>query len=72
VNATSFMNVTQVMEELQVSRAKAYKIIAGLNREMEDSGYITVRGRVNTEYFRERCCYHGIEKGEVQNVSVQR
>ena len=71
VSMNSFMNVSQVMEELQVSRAKAYKIMADLNRELEVGGYITVRGIVNTDYFRERCCYHGAGKGGTQDVSVQ-
>ena len=67
-----FMKVEEVMEELKVSRSKAYKIIVQLNQELEEDGYITVRARVNTDYFLERCCYHGSEKGGLQDVSLQR
>lgn len=52
-----FLRAEQVMEEMQVSRQKAYKIIHQLNDELARMGYITVQGRVSAEYFHERCCY---------------
>lgn len=54
-----FLKAEQVMTEMQVSKAKAYKIIRQLNDEMEHMGYITVQGRVNADYFYERCRYRG-------------
>ena len=59
MNETGFMRAEQVMEEMQISRQKAYKIIRQLNEELASMGYITVQGRVNTDYFYERCRYHG-------------
>ena len=47
------------MKEVQISRQKAYKIIRQLNDELAGMGYITVQGRVNADYFYERCRYHG-------------
>ena len=58
-----FLTADQVMEQLQVSKQKAYKIIQQLNRELDEQGLITVRGRVNADYFYERCCYQKKTKG---------
>ncbi len=56
---TGFLRVEQVMEEMQISKQTAYKIIRKLNDELADMGYITVQGRVNADYFYERCRYNG-------------
>ena len=40
--------------ELSVSKPFAYKIIRKLNKELEEKGYLTVAGRINTKYFSER------------------
>lgn len=55
---TGFMRADQVMEEMQISKQKAYKIIRQLNDELAGMGYITVQGRVSADYFNERCRYH--------------
>ena len=56
---SGFLRAEQVMKEMQISRQKAYKIILQLNEELAGMGYITVQGRVNADYFYERCRYHG-------------
>ena len=56
---SGFLRAEQVMKEMQISRQKAYKIIRQLNEELAGMGYITVQGRVNADYFNERCRYHG-------------
>ncbi len=53
----SFFTVDEVAGFLQVSKSKAYEIVRQLNREMNDKGYLTVAGRVNSNYFYERTCY---------------
>lgn len=53
----SFMNVQEVADELGVSKSYAYKIVKRLNGELAKQGYITISGRVNTKYFREKLCY---------------
>lgn len=46
--------VKDVMEILSVGETYAYKVIRQLNKELEDKGYLTVRGKVNAKYFNER------------------
>lgn len=49
-----FMRVNEVAEALEVSVPYAYKIIRKLNEELESEGYLTVKGRVNRDYFYEQ------------------
>ena len=53
----SFMTVDEVAEELKVSKSYAYKVVRELNAEMQELGYLTVSGRVNTNFFRKKLCY---------------
>ena len=46
-----YLTVDDVAKMLNVSRAKAYQIIRILNKQLEDQGKITIRGRVNRKYF---------------------
>lgn len=57
-----FMRVNEVAEALGVSVPYAYKIIRKLNEELESEGYLTVKGRVNSDYFYERIYSKGGEK----------
>ena len=49
-----FMRAEEVAQELEVSKSYAYKLIQQLNAELREKGYITIAGRVNRQYFRER------------------
>ena len=60
---TSFMRVDEVAKELGISKSYAYKIVQQLNEELKAQGFITISGRVNKQYFRERTCY-GADKKE--------
>ena len=51
------MTVEEVAAELGVSKSYAYKIVKQLNEELQKLGYLTVAGRVNTNYFRKKGCY---------------
>ena len=51
---TMFMRVNEVAEELGVSVAYAYKLIRKLNKELEQTGCITIAGRIDKKYFREK------------------
>lgn len=53
----TFMTVDEVAAELNVSKSYAYKVVRELNEEMRQLGYLTVTGRVNTNYFRNKLCY---------------
>lgn len=52
-----FMTVEEVAKELNVSTSYAYKVVRELNEEMQQLGYLTVRGRVNTNFFRKKLCF---------------
>ena len=49
-----FMRAEEVARELEVSRSYAYRLIKQLNAELREKGYMTIAGRVNRQYFRER------------------
>ena len=53
----TFMTVEEVAAELGVSKSYAYKIVKQLNEELQKLGYLTVSGRVNTNYFHKKVCY---------------
>ena len=57
-----FMNVEEVAQELGISKSCAYKIVRELNHELKQLGYLTVAGRVNTDYFQKKVCYSGVRK----------
>ena len=48
------MRVEEVAQELEVSRSYAYRLIRQLNAELREKGYMTIAGRVNRQYFKER------------------
>ena len=50
----TFMTVEEGAAELGVSKSYAYKIVKQLNEELQKLGYLTVAGRVNTNYFRKK------------------
>ena len=54
------LTVSEVAEELGVSKSFAYKLIKQLNAELKEQGFITVAGRVNRQYFYEKL--YGAEK----------
>ncbi|HDK7158277.1 TPA: transcriptional regulator [Clostridium botulinum] len=49
-----FYTVNEIAEKLKVSKSKAYKIVASLNKELKEMGYITIAGRVPKKYFKEK------------------
>lgn len=42
-----------------ISESKGYKIIAQLNKELADKGFLTFRGKISRAYFNERI-YGGV------------
>ena len=53
----NFMMVEEVAQELRVSKSKAYEVVRNLNRELQEMGYLTVAGRINTTFFHKKVCY---------------
>ncbi len=56
----TFMTVEEVAKELNVSKSYAYKVVRELNAEMKALGYLTVTGRINTNFFRKKLCYREV------------
>lgn len=48
------MTVEDVMEELDISKPAAYRIIRQLNLELQTAGYMTVRAKIPRTYWNER------------------
>ena len=42
-----FLKAADICELLEVKQTSAYEIIGNLNKELEDQGYLTLRGKVN-------------------------
>ena len=51
------MTAKEIAEELGIAQSTAYKIIRQLNGELRAQGYITVAGKLNTQYFQKKFCY---------------
>ena len=49
-----FLNASDIIEIMQVSRSTAYRIMKTLNDELNKQGKITVPGKVSAKYFFER------------------
>ena len=49
-----FLTAQDVMEMLGVSLSYSYKLIRRLNAELEGDGFVTIKGRVSTQYFMKR------------------
>lgn len=65
------MTANEVMDELGVSRAFAYRLMQKMNRELEEKGFTVINGKVSRKYFEEQ--FYGMAKGrtmEVKNGSV--
>ena len=50
----NFITAQQIVDLTGKSKSFAYVLIRTLNKELEDKGYITFKGRVSKEYFEER------------------
>lgn len=58
-----YITADEVSELLGVSKGYAYKLIRKLNKELEDSGYIVISGKVPKRYFEKRWFGYS-EKGD--------
>ena len=48
-----FIRAEELAQELEISKAKAYKMIRQWNEELRAKGYATVNGRVSRQYYKE-------------------
>lgn len=55
-----YYTANDIQEILDISRAKAYRIIKELNQELRSKGYIVMAGKIPKKYFAEK--YYGMEE----------
>ena len=65
---TEFADVNRVIKLLGCSQAMAYKAIRTLNSELKEKGFLTIQGKVNENYLRER---YGLEKRKTSELADQ-
>lgn len=53
------LKAADICELLEVIQTSAYEIIGNLNKELEEQGYLTLRGKVPTKYFVKR--FYGVK-----------
>ena len=49
-----FLDSKEVARLLDVSQQQAYKIIREMNKALGEKGFVTLRGRINKQYFMEQ------------------
>lgn len=54
-----FISAEDIAKITGMSVAYAYKLVKQLNKELEDKGFFTIRGRVSKQYFEER--FYGVK-----------
>lgn len=54
-----YYTVEDIMEIMQYSKSKSYKVIKALNDELENQGYLTRPGLIPKRYFNSR--YYGMD-----------
>ena len=64
-----FMRVEEVAEVMDVSVPYAYKLIRKLNKELENTGCITISGRIDRKFFYEH--FYGTRKEGDAGGSIQ-
>lgn len=58
------MNVTDAMDELNISRSKAYKIFKELNQELSKMGYKVIPGKVPRPFFEDKFYGYAVRRNE--------
>ena len=60
------MDATEVMEELGISRAFAYRIMKQMNEELAKKGFLVINGKVSRKYFEEQ--FYGMADSKQKGV----
>ena len=53
-----FLSAKEVADILKISKPFAYKLIRGMNEQLEKDGFITISGRISKKYFNEK--FYGV------------
>ena len=54
MSTRSMMDITEIVNELGVSKAFAYNLIKKFNTELKQKGFTTITGKVSRKYFEEQ------------------
>lgn len=54
MNEKIYYTAGEIAEMLGISTGKSYKILQQMNEELEKKGYLTIRGKIPVEYFKEK------------------
>lgn len=57
-----YYTVKDIQQILDISKSKSYQIIRQLNEELKANGYLTVAGKCNKSYFKEKV--YGLKAAE--------
>jgi hypothetical protein len=64
----NFLRADEVAKILGVSKPYAYKLIRKMNEELKAKGFITISGRISSQYLNER--FYGAGKEEKENAGI--
>lgn len=64
------LDAEEVAMFLGVSKPYAYKIMRKLNEELEQSGHMTIAGKVSRDYLNEKFCTGGTRREEGEYARV--
>ncbi len=65
-----FLSVKEVSKILGMSIPYSYKVVAKLNEQLEQEGYMVIPGKISKAYFQEK--FYGLAEQEEENASIQR
>ena len=62
MNKNLFIRVDDMVNELQISKPYAYKLMREMNDELKKKGFITISGRVSRQFYEEK--FYGINQNK--------
>ena len=60
MNKNLFIRVDEMVNELQISKPYAYKLMREMNDELKKKGFMTIAGQVSRQYFEEK--FYGMKQ----------
>ena len=60
MNKNLFIRVDDMVNELQISKPYAYKLMREMNNELKKKGFMTIAGRVSRQYYEEK--FYGMKQ----------
>jgi len=62
MNKNLFIRVDDMVNELQISKPYAYKLMREMNDELKKKGFMTISGRVSRQFFEEK--FYGLSQNK--------